>query len=211
VSAGRVWIVALVLAGVFAGAVCTGYFLGETAFRPSTPTAVGLPGASPSPPGQTPAAAPAPPTGPSASGGASEPGPGTATVSPTVPAASGTGAAQGGATPAPTSPAPLPSAPEPGGPEPKTPGAAPASPAASVPPSAVPPAPSRFHVQVGVFAERQNADALLLRLRSLGYAVTLVEGPPYRVWVGGYIDRGTAVRLAQNLHTAGFDAVLTPQ
>jgi len=64
---------------------------------------------------------------------------------------------------------------------------------------------------VGVFAERQNADALVLRLQSLGYAVRLVEGPPFRVWVGGYVDRGTAGQLAQNLHDAGFDAILTPQ
>jgi cell division protein FtsN len=69
----------------------------------------------------------------------------------------------------------------------------------------------RFHVQVGSFDERQNAAALALRLKSLGYAVTLVEGPPYRVWVGGYLDRDTAQRLAGNLEQAGFPAVLTSQ
>jgi len=64
-------------------------------------------------------------------------------------------------------------------------------------------------VQVGSFAEQQNAAALAVRLRSLGYAVTLTGGPPYRVWVGGYLDRQTAERLAAELHKAGFDAILT--
>lgn len=69
----------------------------------------------------------------------------------------------------------------------------------------------RFHVQVGAFEQRQDAEALVLRLKSLGYAVTLTDGPPYRVWVGGYLDRATAERLAAYLHARGFDAVLTPQ
>lgn len=66
-------------------------------------------------------------------------------------------------------------------------------------------------MQVGAFDARQNAEALVLRLRSLGYAVTLVEGSPYRVWVGGYVDQTTAQRLADILGKAGFDAVLTPR
>ncbi|HYM68707.1 MAG TPA: SPOR domain-containing protein [bacterium] len=98
------------------------------------------------------------------------------------------------------------------------PGATPTpNPPASTPSPAPPPgsavsqpvAPSRFHVQVGAFDARQNAEALVLRLRSLGYAVTLVEGSPYRVWVGGYVDQTTAQRLADTLGKAGFDAVLT--
>ncbi len=76
---------------------------------------------------------------------------------------------------------------------------------------AIPQPPSRFHVQVGAFDERQNADALVLRIRSLGYAASVTDGPPYRVWVGGYLDRTTAERLAEHLKTAGFDAVLTPR
>jgi phage replication-related protein YjqB (UPF0714/DUF867 family) len=64
---------------------------------------------------------------------------------------------------------------------------------------------------VGAFVQRQDAEALVLRLKSLGYAVTLTEGPPYRVWVGGYLDRSTAEKLAAYLHVRGFDAVLTPR
>jgi len=69
----------------------------------------------------------------------------------------------------------------------------------------------RFHVQVADFPERQNADALALQLRARGYAVTVTNGPPYRVWVGGYLDRATAERLAENLRQGGLSATLVPQ
>jgi cell division protein FtsN len=65
-------------------------------------------------------------------------------------------------------------------------------------------------VQVGAFDQRQNAEALRLRIRSLGYAVTVTDGPPFRVWVGAYLDRTTAERLIENLRAAGFEAVLSP-
>ncbi len=68
----------------------------------------------------------------------------------------------------------------------------------------------RFHIQAGTFATRQDALALGLRLKSLGYAVTVFDTPPYRVWVGGHVDRATAERLATHLRKAGFDALLTP-
>jgi len=87
---------------------------------------------------------------------------------------------------------------------PATPLPAPAAPA-------VPQPPSRFHVQIGAFDERQNADALVLRMRSLGYAASLTDGPPYRVWVGGYLDRATAERLIQHLKSVGIDATLSPR
>jgi len=81
-------------------------------------------------------------------------------------------------------------------------------------PTAAPPIPeppSRFHIQAGSFGNRDGAVSLVQQLRDRGYAVTLVEGPPYRVWVGGYLDRATAERLAANLQAAGFDATLTPR
>ena len=76
---------------------------------------------------------------------------------------------------------------------------------------AIPGPPIRFHVQVGSFADRDGATSLVQQLRDHGFAVTLVEGPPYRVWVGGYLDRTTAERLAANLKSAGYDATLTPR
>ncbi len=75
---------------------------------------------------------------------------------------------------------------------------------------ASPPPVPRFHVQVAAFPARQDAVALALRLTSMGYAATVVDGPPYRVWVGGYLDQATAERLAQHLRGAGFEATLTP-
>ena len=68
----------------------------------------------------------------------------------------------------------------------------------------------RFHVQVGMFNSPENAQALVRRLHSLGYAATAAAGDTYRVWVGGYFDRETAQRLAANLRKAGFDPVLEP-
>jgi cell division septation protein DedD len=62
-------------------------------------------------------------------------------------------------------------------------------------------------VQVGSFDERQNADALAIRIRASGYAATVTSGPPYRVWVGGYLDQVTAQRLADGVKNLG----LTPE
>jgi cell division septation protein DedD len=63
---------------------------------------------------------------------------------------------------------------------------------------------------VGVFDTRDTARALVKRLESLGYAAASAEDDVYRVWVGGYVDRETAERLAMNLRKAGFDAMLEP-
>ncbi|HEV2439077.1 MAG TPA: SPOR domain-containing protein [bacterium] len=97
-------------------------------------------------------------------------------------------------------------------------GAAPSGSAATggstAPSSETPGAPviaGRFHVQVGAFAERQNAEALAVRIRAHGYAVTVAAGPPYRVWVGGYFDVATAERLAANLLQDGFASTLVPR
>ncbi len=84
------------------------------------------------------------------------------------------------------------------------------SPGPGAPPR-TPVIPNRYHVQVGAFAEHQNADAIALRIRSMGYAVAITDGPPYRVWVGGYLNQATAERLAANLRAAGFDVILTPR
>jgi cell division protein FtsN len=69
----------------------------------------------------------------------------------------------------------------------------------------------RVHVQVGSFDERQNADALAIRLRAGGYAASVTNGPPYRVWVGGYLDPVTAQRLADGLKNLGLTPELVTQ
>jgi len=68
-------------------------------------------------------------------------------------------------------------------------------------------------VQAGAFNVRENAQEMVQRLRTRGYAATVVEsgeGVRYRVQVGGDLDRPAAERLAATLRAAGFEAVLTP-
>jgi cell division protein FtsN len=69
----------------------------------------------------------------------------------------------------------------------------------------------RFHVQVGIFDKREDAEALVRRLGALGYIATAAgTHDEYDVWVGGYFDRETAESLAARLRGAGFDARLVP-
>lgn len=74
--------------------------------------------------------------------------------------------------------------------------------------SVVPEPIERFHIQLGSFAEQAEARALFLALRDRGYAAHLIGGPPYVVWVGGYLDEFTAKRLEATLRIAGFEPTL---
>jgi cell division septation protein DedD len=47
-------------------------------------------------------------------------------------------------------------------------------------------------------------------LRARGYTVTLVEESLLRVWVGPAMSRAAAERLAANLRSMGFEAILNP-
>ncbi len=67
-----------------------------------------------------------------------------------------------------------------------------------------------FHVQAGAFRRREYADVLIRQLRANGYPVTMAEGPLLRVWVGPAMSHPEAVRLAANLRSKGFEAVLSP-
>ncbi|HYM68315.1 MAG TPA: SPOR domain-containing protein [bacterium] len=72
------------------------------------------------------------------------------------------------------------------------------------------PTSGRFHVQVGTFDVRQDADELAQRLQKRGYSTSVTTDAPYRVWVGGYLDRPTADRLVNALHALGFTATMVP-
>jgi phage replication-related protein YjqB (UPF0714/DUF867 family) len=62
-----------------------------------------------------------------------------------------------------------------------------------------------------MFKGKIEADALVRRLQAAGYVATASsEGDGYRVFAGGYFDRGTAERLATTLRKAGFEAILIP-
>src|SRR5206468_10912864 len=68
----------------------------------------------------------------------------------------------------------------------------------------------RYRVQVGVFDDRKEAQALVSRLEGLGYAASMVGGYPAHVCVGGLLDRRTAEDLRTRLQAAGFQAELMP-
>ncbi len=186
-------------AAIFAIAIGAGYLMGQTSFRPSVP-----------PPGLTMPSVPSP--GTTAPLGPDSPPSSPPATSPASPADQPGGGESPSSNPAAT---PAPAAGASGDtqhipvPSPSPTGTPPVGGPTAAPP--IPGPPSRFHVQAGVFGDRDGADALVRQLRDRGYAVTLVEGPPYRVWVGGYLDRATAERLAVNLQAAGFEASLTPR
>ncbi len=230
--AGRILLAGLILVGLFAAAVGAGYMLGQTAFRLSEPTV--------RPPEAPPSRSAVSPSIPSASISASQGGPVGANPSGGVPPVFLTGSAPTPPAPVPAPAAsaqsgsapPAPAGNAVSGTSPSRPVPPPAAPAAPTPPPAptsasaplpspgssvsgtstpsVPTVPTRFHVQVGVFALEQNAEALALRVRARGYAVTVTSGPPFHVRVGGYVDRTTAEQLAQDLRKAGFESFLTP-
>jgi len=196
-------------AGLFGGSIAAGFLLAKGAFRhvPGA-AATGSPDASRS--------AVAPPA-PAVRGGGVTAGPvtrttpaaGTATPPPASPAPGAQAAAGASSIGVPAEPAAQPGAATPM-PAPSAPSAVPTAPAPR-PSQTVPVVPGRFHVQVAGFPELQNAQALALRLRARGYAVTVTDGPPYRVWVGGYLDRATAERLATYLRQSGLSPTLVPQ
>jgi cell division protein FtsN len=183
-------------AAIFALAIGTGYFMGQTAFRPSLPPpgprmpTTASPGLS-TPESQSQQVSPEPLS-------LGEPPSGPLTQETPVPNPSAT----------PPEPPAADLAPTPAGPEIQI---APVKGGGPTTTPEIPSPPSRFHVEVGSFDDRGAADTRVTELRARGYAVTLVEGPPYRVWVGGYLDRSTAERLAANLTAAGFEVTLSPR
>jgi SPOR domain len=69
----------------------------------------------------------------------------------------------------------------------------------------------RYHVQIGAFISRQDAEGQAGRAQALGYAVTVVEQDTlYHVRVGGFLDQAAARELARNLTRDGFTVLLTP-
>ncbi len=189
-------------AAIFAVAVGAGYLMGGTSFRPSVP-----------PPGLAMPSVP-PPAASVPSGPNSQPSSAPASPAPSPADQSGSGESPQGPPPG-SAASPAPGAGPSGNlqpiavPSPSPNGTPPVGGPTATPP--IPEPPSRFHIQAGSFGNRDGAVSLVQQLRDRGYAVTLVEGPPFRVWVGGYLDRATAERLAANLQAAGFDATLTPR
>lgn len=87
-------------------------------------------------------------------------------------------------------------------PDPPAPAPAASETPASAPPAAAeaPPTGDGWFVQLGAFGSRENADALVARLRDGGYAAFITSvGSLHRVRVGPYADRAEADRVAARL------------
>jgi len=70
---------------------------------------------------------------------------------------------------------------------------------------------ARYHVQIGAFISRDDAEGQAVRAQALGYAVTVVEqNALFHVRVGGFLDQTAAQELVQNLTRDGFSVMLTP-
>jgi cell division septation protein DedD len=90
--------------------------------------------------------------------------------------------------------------------------AATAAPAPAVPPShaAAGNAPG-WSVQLGLFAQRENAQRLLQAAQSRGFAVSIAGADangPYRVRVAGLADRASAENVRARLRAQGFAAAI---
>ncbi len=190
-------------AAIFAVAIGAGYFMGQTSFRPSLP-----------PPGLTMPSIPSPGASAPSDSGSGAAGADASTSASSPADQPGSGESPQGPPPGRQAVSPSPTEPVGGVQRQPTPSPSRNPTSTSTGPTAlpaIPGPPSRFHIQAGVFGDRDHAGSLVKQLRDRGYAVTLVEGPPYRVWVGGFLDRATAERLAANLQAAGFEATLTPR
>jgi len=85
-----------------------------------------------------------------------------------------------------------------------------APPAPQPPPAAAPAADGEWFVQVGAFGSRDNAEALVTRLRGDGYQAFLTTiGSLHRVRVGPYTDRAEADRVADRLRDEGNSPSVT--
>ena len=85
--------------------------------------------------------------------------------------------------------------------------AAPAQAPAPPPPAAAPTANDVWKVQVGAFNSKNNAEALVSKLKSKGYAAFLFNASPpslpYHVRVGPFAQRADAVKAMTDLQKAG--------
>jgi cell division septation protein DedD len=172
-------LIGITLLSLFALSLVAGYAVGERYFKPQRAAA----------PAESPGAAlPPPPTAPAAPGMATPrlPGP--------------------GRTPGPVVVVPQPT------PAPATAPPAPSPPAAEPPPSPPPaaaPGERLYTVQVGAFAQRDNASEMVARLMADGFSPYIVrEGNLFKVRVGAFRERERANQLVQRLRARGYSAAV---
>ncbi len=132
-----------------------------------------------------------------------EPGGAPAAVAPVLPPPPATKAI----TPAPSPPLP---------PKPPAPQAAPAvatpaaAPVAATPRSEAAPAGRSYLLQLGVFKERANAEAVAAKASTLGLqpAIAQTEAGSWRVGVGPYADKAEALAVRDKVRDAGLAVVI---
>lgn len=67
-----------------------------------------------------------------------------------------------------------------------------------------------YRVQTGAFSNKQNADALLSKIKMAGFDTYLVEsGGLYKVQVGAYANKANAENMLSKLKANGFDGFIT--
>ena len=89
--------------------------------------------------------------------------------------------------------------------------AAPAAPAAQAAPATPAAIPAGWGVQLGVFANAQNAQRLTRTARAKGFSVRISRTGPkglHRVWIAGLADRASAEQMSRKLHAAGLPGAL---
>jgi N-acetylmuramoyl-L-alanine amidase len=70
--------------------------------------------------------------------------------------------------------------------------------------------PALYRVQVGVFNQRENAEALLKSLHNQGYPAFLVEEDgSYKVQVGAYAELENAAKMEAFLRSQGYSTYIT--
>ena len=69
-----------------------------------------------------------------------------------------------------------------------------------------------YHVQVGAYKGKANADAQLARVKAAGFDTYMVQiGGLYKIQVGAYREKANADNMLKKLKSAGFDAFITTE
>lgn len=68
-----------------------------------------------------------------------------------------------------------------------------------------------FRVQVGAFNVKENADAMLAKVKAAGFDTFMVQNADgvYKIQVGAYSEKANADAMSAKLHAAGFDNFIT--
>ena len=69
-----------------------------------------------------------------------------------------------------------------------------------------------YHVQVGAYKSKANADAQLNRVKAAGFDTYMVQiGGLYKIQVGAYREKANADNMLKKLKSAGFNAFITTE